>query len=161
MNEISEISTDTANQLHTSVLRLFRLLRDTRSTKGLSLAKLIVLAQLNREGVATATALAAYLRVQPQSLTRQVADLKRRKLITRRPDKADRRQSLLEITEKGIQLLTEELRGQRMKLARTMAEELTSTEQEMIRLASGLLDRLAASIERQTVAGRDPKERLR
>jgi DNA-binding MarR family transcriptional regulator len=158
---MNEISTDTANQLHTSVLRLFRLLRDTRSTKGLSLAKLIVLAQLNREGAATATALAAYLRVQPQSLTRQIADLKRRKLITRRPDKADRRQSLLEITEKGIQILTEELRSQRMKLARTMAEELTPTEQEMIRLASGLLDRLAASIERQTVGSRDSKERLR
>ncbi len=161
MNEISEISTDTANQLHASVLRLFRLLRDTRSSKGLSLAKLIVLAQLHREGAATATALAAYLRVQPQSLTRQIADLKRRKLITRRPDKADRRRSLLEITEKGIQLLTEELRGQRMKLAQIMVEELTPTEQEMIRLASGLLDRLAASIERQTVGSRDSKERLR
>jgi DNA-binding MarR family transcriptional regulator len=161
MNEDSELSTDTANQLHSSVLRLFRLLRDTRPAKGLSLAKLIVLAHLHREGATTATAVAAYLRVQPQSLTRQIADLNRRKLITRRPDKADRRQSLLEITENGIQLLTEELHGQRMKLAQTMVEELTPTEQEMIRLASGLLDRLAASIERQTVGCRDSKERLR
>jgi hypothetical protein len=47
-----------------------------------------------------------------------------------------------------------------MKLAQTIEEELTSTEQEMLRLASGLLDRLAASIERQTVGNRDSKGRL-
>jgi DNA-binding MarR family transcriptional regulator len=98
--------------------------RDTRSGKGLSMAKLGVLGRLYRNGTTTPTALAAYLRIQPQSLTRLLADLQRRKLITRRPDEADRRQSLL---------------------------ELTPAEQELLRIAAGLMDRLAAAAGVQAV----------
>ena len=60
--------TETANQLHRSVLQLIRLLRTDRPGKtDLSWSKLSVLGRLHRQGQATATDLAAYLRVQPQS----------------------------------------------------------------------------------------------
>ena len=159
MPDPSDTAIDTANQLHRNALRLLRLPRGTRSTEGLSLSKLAVLGHLYREGAATATLLAAYLRVQPQSLTRLIGDLDRRKLITRRPNEADRRQNLLEITDKGVQLLTEEVQGQRTKLAQTIAEKLTPTEQEVLRLACGLLDSLAAAIEAQTAESGKEKER--
>jgi DNA-binding MarR family transcriptional regulator len=143
----SDILIDTASQVHRSSLRLVRLLRDARSGQSLGTAKLGVLGRLHRHGGATATALAAYLRVQPQSLTRLLADLEQSGLITRRTNAADRRQSLLEITETGTQLLVEEVGGQRLQLAQIIAQELTSTEQELLRLAAGLLDRLAAAAE--------------
>jgi DNA-binding MarR family transcriptional regulator len=149
MSDPSNTSIDTANQLHRSVLRLFRLLRDMLTTRKLSLSKVSVLGCLYREAMATATELAVYLRVKPQSLTRLLADLERSKLITRRPNEADRRQSLLEITDKGIQLLTEEVRDQRLTLAKIIARELTPAEQELLRLAAGLMDHVASACEAQ------------
>ena len=140
----SEAAIDIANQLHRSTLRLLRLLQAARSTDGLGMSKLSVLGRLYRNGTTTPTALAAYLRVQPQSLTRLLADLQRRNLIVRRPDGADRRQSLLEITDAGSKLLIEAVSDQRTELARAIAEELTPAEQELLRIAAGLMDHLAA-----------------
>lgn len=141
---------DTANRLHRSALCLLRVLRASQPAKGLTLSRLSVLGRLYRDGMATATVLAAYLRIQPQSLTRLVADLERRKLITRQPNSADRRQSLLEITDAGVQLLIENVRDQRVKLAHTMAKELTPVEQELLRIAAGLMDHLVTVTEAQT-----------
>ena len=141
----SEKAIDAANQLHGSAMRLLRLMRDSRSGEGPGMAKLSVLGHLYRNGTTTPTALAAYLRIQPQSLTRLLADLQQRNLITRRPDEADRRQSLLEITAAGSKLLTEAVRDQRTELARAIDAELTPAEQELLRIAAGLIDRLAAA----------------
>ena len=135
------------------------LLHATRPAKGLSLSKLSVLGRLYRDGVTTATELAAYLRIQPQSLTRLIADLERRKLITRRANAADRRQSLLKITDAGVQLLVEDIRKQRAKLAQTIAEALTPAEQGVLRLAAGLMDHLAEVIEPRPVALGKPNQR--
>jgi len=148
----SETANDTASQLHRSALRLLRLMRDTRSGEGLGMSKLSVLGHLYRNGTTTPTALAAYLRIQPQSLTRLLADLQQNNLITRRPDDADRRQSLLEITAAGSKLLIEAVRDQRTELARTIAAELTPAEQELLRIAAGLMDRLAAATGAQSAA---------
>jgi DNA-binding MarR family transcriptional regulator len=156
-NHLSEPTIDTANQLHRSALRLLRVLRATRPAKGSSTSKLAVLGRLYQDGKTTATALAGYLRIQPQSLTRLVADLERHKLITRRQDDADRRQSLIQITEAGTRLLMEEIGVQRVTLAETMAKELTVTEQELLRLASGLMDQLASVTEAQAVALGEPE----
>jgi DNA-binding MarR family transcriptional regulator len=156
-NNTTGATIDTANQLHRSALRLLRVLRDTRPAKGLSSSKLAVLGRLYQDGLSTATALAGYLRIQPQSLTRLVADLERRKLITRRQDDADRRKSLLDITDAGTRLLMVEIGAQRVKLAETMAKELTVTERELLRLAAGLMDHLSAVTEAQTFALGEPK----
>jgi DNA-binding MarR family transcriptional regulator len=148
----SESAIDTASQLHRSALRLLRRMQVSRSAEGLSSSKLSVLGRLYREGTTTPTDLAAYLRIRPQSLTRLLADLQRRKLITRRPDEADRRQSLLQVTAAGSELLAKEIRGQRTLLAQTIAGQLTTAEQELLRIAAGLMDRLAATTEQQDAA---------
>ena len=143
---------DIATQVHRSGLRLFRLLRATRPANGLSSSKLSVLGFLYQGGEGTATELASYLRIQPQSLTRLIADLERSKLITRRTNNEDRRQSLLEITEAGRRLLIQEIRGQRVILSQTMEKELTTSEQELLRISADLMDRIAEVIEERIVS---------
>ena len=142
-------SMDTANQLHRSTLRLLRLLNTTRPSRKLSSSKLSVLGRLYRDGRATATELASYLRIKPQSLTRLIADLERGNLITRQPNDADRRQSLLKITDQGTKLLIEEIHEQRSGLAQIIARELTPVEQQLLRLAADLMDHLATVTEAQ------------
>lgn len=138
---------DIAGQFHRSAGRLFRILRAFRPEKGLSLTKFSILARLYQDADATATALAAFLRIQPQSITRILAELERDQLIERRLNPKDRRQSLIKITTTGGALLLEEIREQQLKLAKIIAQSLTPIEQEMLRLAAGLMDRLAAEAE--------------
>jgi len=59
----------------------------------------------------------------------------------------DKRQSLIEITSAGSQLLADEARKREARLAAAMIRVLTPTEQELVRLAAGLMDRLADAIE--------------
>jgi DNA-binding MarR family transcriptional regulator len=141
---------EAANHLHRSILRLFRLMRATRPAKRIPILKLTVLGRLYRDGMATATELAAYLHVKPQSLTRLIADLEQHNLIIRRSNPEDRRQGLLEITEAGVQLLIEDVRDQRVKLSQIIAQELTPAEQELLRIAADLMDHIAEAIETQT-----------
>ncbi|WP_064742487.1 MarR family winged helix-turn-helix transcriptional regulator [Azospirillum sp. B4] len=134
---------ETARRLHRSTTALSRRLLTERPVEGMSTTKLGVLGKLHREGTATATALAAYLRVQPQSLTRLLADLEEHGHITRGPDAQDRRQVRIEITDAGRHALFGDVHGRRTALARAMLATLTPTERELLRLAAGLMDRLA------------------
>jgi DNA-binding MarR family transcriptional regulator len=143
----SETALENANRLYSSASRLCRRLRVVRAVGGLSMAKLGVLSLLRREGVTTATALATYLGVQPQSLTRLLADSENEGLIKCRQDQADKRRSLIEITSAGSRLLADEASERGSRLAAAMIGVLTPTEQELVRLAAGLIDRLADAIE--------------
>ena len=67
----------TAHQLHSSVMGLLRVIQRGRPDKKLSLSKISILGRLYRVGSATATTLAAYLHIKPQSLTRLIADLEK------------------------------------------------------------------------------------
>ena len=111
------------------------------------MAKLGVLSQLRREAVATATTVAGCLGIQPQSLTRLLADAENEGFIQRHQDPADKRRSLIEITPAGMRLLAEEARKRETRLAAAMIRALTPTEQELLRLAGSLMDRLADAIE--------------
>lgn len=142
-------SLETAHRLHSSASRLCRRLRVARTARGLSMAKLGVLGLLRREGISTATALAGYLGVQLQSLTRLLADSEDEGLIKCRRDPIDKRRNLLEITSAGSRLLADEAREQGSRLAAAMTSVLTPTERDLVRLAAGLIDRLADAIEPQ------------
>ena len=74
MNDL-EGALELARAMHRSGALLSRRLMASRGAGALSLSKLSVLGRLRREGAATATELAAYLRIQPQSLTRLLASL--------------------------------------------------------------------------------------
>jgi DNA-binding MarR family transcriptional regulator len=87
------------------------------------------------------------MRVKPQSLTRLIANLQRQGLITRQLPDEDRRQSPIEITEAGVRVLAEEVREQRTRFAAVIEKELTPAEQEMLRIAAGLMERVAGQAE--------------
>jgi DNA-binding MarR family transcriptional regulator len=136
-----------ASALHRSATLLSRRLLAARASDGLSPTRLAVLGLLRRVGPSTATALATELRIQPQSLTRLLADLDRRGLITRRTAATDRRQSQIEITGTGLETFLADLQGRREKLAQLLATTLTPAERGLLRLAAGLMERLTDAIE--------------
>jgi DNA-binding MarR family transcriptional regulator len=137
----------TATAVRQAATRLARRLRAERSDPAHPPLELGVLAHLYRRGPMTPGALAAAERLQPQSLTRTLASLQRQRLVARRPDDRDRRRSLLAITEAGRQALGADMRQRDGWLAAAMARRLTRAEQEVLRIASDLMDRLADSGE--------------
>ena len=143
---------DTAAQLHQSLSRLLRVLRAGPPAEGITTAGIGVLGCLYRRGQATATDLAAYLRVQPQTLTRLLADLEKRKWITRRPDPMDGRRNLLELTNDGAGILIENIHSRQALLARAIAEGLTPAEQNLLGIAAVLMDKLTVALDEYDTA---------
>jgi DNA-binding MarR family transcriptional regulator len=105
--------------------------------------RLGALAFLYRSGSSTPGAMAAALRVQPQSLTRTLAALEADGLVTRVRDAADGRQSLIELTQRGYEAMARDVAYSDAWLRERMATELNETEREVLRLAAALMDRLA------------------
>jgi DNA-binding MarR family transcriptional regulator len=132
-----------ATMVRRSVTRLARRLRVERMDHDVPLSGLSVLAHLLRSGTLTATALAALEHVQPQSMTRTLNDLETSGLIVREPDESDRRQLRLVITLTGRALLMEDARRKDAWLAGVLAAELTEAEQDLLRIAARLLDRIS------------------
>jgi DNA-binding MarR family transcriptional regulator len=139
----SEEIVDAARTLRRGVTELYRRLRAERISHGLSPSKLSILGRLVLGGRLTVTALAAKERVQPQSLTRTLADLEESKLIRRHQDQIDRRQTRIEITTLGEDLLKQDARRQASWLAIAMSSALTPAEREVLRVAAQLMRQLA------------------
>ena len=125
------------------VISLGRRLRAERTGSGLTALELSVLGHLHRSGARSPGDLAAAEHVQPQSLTRTLTRLEAGALLRRTPDPADGRRSVLAITPSGQDALRAEMEQRDNWLAAVMADSLTSTEIELLRLAGELLDRLA------------------
>ena len=134
-----------ATEVRRGVISLARRLRLERNEVGLTGLELSVLGQLHRRGPLTPGDLATAERVQPQSLTRTLAALGVAGLVSREPDLADGRRSLLAITEYGHAALRAEMAQRDAWLAAAMAAELSATEIGLLRLAGPLLDRLATA----------------
>ncbi|SFK44890.1 MarR family winged helix-turn-helix transcriptional regulator [Amycolatopsis sacchari] len=112
---------------------------------GESTLVLAVLSRLYRAGTQTPKEVSDGEKIQPQSLTRVLAAMERDGLVSRRPDPADRRRSLLDITEQGRTALRDYSEERERWLAAAMAETLTETERELLRLAAKVMMRLADS----------------
>src|SRR5579863_9832473 len=95
------MAADAATSLRRGTMRLGRRMRFERPEPSVTSAELSVLGLLYRRGPMSAGALAWAERVQPQSLTRTLAALEERGVVHRQPDPADRRRSVLSITESG------------------------------------------------------------
>jgi DNA-binding MarR family transcriptional regulator len=132
-----------ATALRRSVTRLARRLRLERADHGVSASKLIALGHLLRRGAMTAKELAALEHVQPQSLTRIVAELEEGELIHRDQGKTDRREVQIKISAKGRDLLVLDARRQDAWLNRAIAEALTDAERDILTVAARLLDSLS------------------
>ena len=122
---------------------LGHLIRRLRSEHRFSLSQGSVLGRLDREGPQTTSKLASAERVRPQSIGQTVAELETQGLIARRPDPADGRSALLELTEAGRAELRED-RGRREGwLAEALEENFSDEEREALDEATRLLARLA------------------
>ena len=132
-----------ADALRRANTLLQRRLRGLRSPHGVSGSKLMALAHLFRAPAPlTAVDLARLDGLQPQSLTRIIAELHDAGLLSRRPDPGDKRQVLLEITPAGRALLAADARRQTVWLADAMAARLTPTERALLGMAAGLVEKL-------------------
>jgi DNA-binding MarR family transcriptional regulator len=138
--DVSEL----ASTLRIGVMRLERRLRSERSSEGLTVSQLSVLGILHREGPLSPTRLAAIERVQPPSMTRVVAALEALGLVVRRAHASDGRQWVIALTEAGSALLAED-RSRRQAWLACRLDELSPVEQEALRVASPILQRLADS----------------
>jgi len=127
------------------VMHLAQRMRLERTDDALNPSKLILLGWLMRKGPLTPGELAALERVRPQSLTRTLASLEEDGLISRRAGVNDRRQSIITITERGYAAFSHDMRERDTWLATVMMQKLSPTEREILRLATQLMERLAAS----------------
>lgn len=122
---------------------LGHLIRRLRSEHRFSLSQGSVLGRLDREGPQSTSKLASAERVRPQSMGQTVAELETQGLVERRPDPADGRSSLVELTDGGRSELRED-RGRREGwLAEAIEENLSVEERETLDKAVRLMARLA------------------
>jgi DNA-binding MarR family transcriptional regulator len=132
-----------ATQLRPALLRMSRALRNQRIDTSLTLTYMSALGALVRGGEMTAGALAAVERVQPPSMTKVIAVLEERGLVTREHNPQDKRQAIIKITEAGNALLLREREAGDAWLASHLAE-LTPAERAALSDVIPILDRLAA-----------------
>lgn len=124
---------------------LGQLIRRLRVEHRFSLAHGAVLGRLDREGARSTSDLAAAERVRPQSMAQSVSELETDGLISRRPDPADGRRVLLELTERGHQTLAADRHQREGWLIGAIADGFSEEEQQALARAVPLLTRLADS----------------
>jgi len=123
-------------------LVLGHLMRRLRAEHRFSLSQGAVLGRLDREGTQSIGDLALAERVRPQSMAQTVSDLEADGLIARRPDPADGRRTLVELTAQGLATLEDERRKREGWLAGAL-DELSPSEQRVLAQALGLLRRIS------------------
>ena len=134
---------DAAIKIRRSVQRFARQLRFRRVGDAISGTKRSILGTLFRSGKPlTLTELARLERLQPQSLTRAIAELEETQLIERTNDEIDRRQLLISITDVGRDLLIVDARAQIHWLGATISTHMSKAEQQMLLIASDLIERI-------------------
>ena len=138
------VGSDLASRLRLSVVRLNRRLRSQRTDEMVSLTQISALATLHRCGPMTPSELAASERVRPPSMTRVIAALEEEGLVSRRDHPTDGRQSIIEISPRGTQLLADEASAKERWLDKRLAE-LTEEERAILARASEIIDRMAGA----------------
>jgi DNA-binding MarR family transcriptional regulator len=135
-----------ASTVRRSVMSLGRRLKLERPADGRTSLELSVLGHLHRRGQLTPGDLAAAERVQPQTLTRTLTSLQAAGLIARAVHPSDGRRVLLALTEPGLAALRLDMAARDSWLAGAMTATLSQTELELLRLAAGLLERVADAV---------------
>jgi DNA-binding MarR family transcriptional regulator len=133
-----------SRSIMSAVLQLSRRLRAQRPASSVSLSQLSVLGTLHRLGVMSAARLAEHERLQPQSLTRVIAEMEAAELILRRRGTTDRRTLMIELTAKGRRVLAHDIGARREWLERAMAAALSPTERMLLQLSADLMLKVAA-----------------
>jgi len=121
---------------------LGQLMRRLRAEHRFPLTHGAVLGRLDRQGPLSTVELASAERVRPQSMGQTLAELEAQGLVSRRPDEADGRRTLLELTDAGRRTLAEDRRRREGWLAQAIEQEFSGEEQEVLAQAIPLLARL-------------------
>ena len=138
-----------ATALRISVSRLARRLRAQRATAGLTEAvlsetQLAALSALEVHQAMTPGELADHEKVQPPSMTRVIAALEARELVTRAPHPTDGRQVRLTVTDQGRDLVQQSRKLRQAWMAQRL-RELSPEERATLRAAAPILQRLSQS----------------
>ena len=121
---------------------LGQLMRRLRVEHRFPLSHGAVLGRLDRQGALSTVELASAERVRPQSMGQTLAELETQGLVSRRPDEADGRRTLLELTDAGRQTLAEDRQRREGWLTQAIEHEFSAEEQEVLAQAIPLLARL-------------------
>ena len=114
-------------------------------------AALVLLFPLERLGPLRQSALAELLHADPSTVSRHVALLVERGLVSRAPDESDGRASRLVLTDAGRAQL-DQLRAERVAYLRTVTDDWTDDELETFTsLFDRLLDGIAATLPGEPV----------
>lgn len=132
-----------ATELREAMMALARQLRRHRPDNGLTLSQLEILGEVSRAGVTTPAEIAARLQVRVQSLTDSFNELESRGLLSRRPDDADRRRQLIELTGDGLELLLRDRAQRDAWLQESMRDHLSELEFNLLMLTAPVLRKLA------------------
>jgi DNA-binding MarR family transcriptional regulator len=116
------------------------------SGAGPSFTEVAVLARLEREGPASPGELAARERVTSQAVAAVIRELESRGLISRSPDPADGRKTVIAITAAGGSLLRDREQAVMSGLVRALGESYSEAELRRLDAAIPLLNRLADQI---------------
>jgi len=131
-----------AAQLRVALARAVRRIRAERVVEDLADGQFSVLAYLDRNGPATPGELAGFERVQPPSITRTLAGLAGRGLVTRSAHPDDGRQVIVSLTAEGTRTVRETRLRRDTWLAARLAE-LDPDERDLLARAADVLRRIA------------------
>lgn len=134
-------SPELAQELRRSVLRLARRIRAQRVDTSLTLSQLSALGTLDVHGPLSAGQVANREQVQPPTMTKVLAALVDRGLITRAPNPDDRRSALLAVTPAGHATVEAERQARDVWLTERL-HGLAADELEQLRRLLPLLDRI-------------------
>src|SRR5690348_10887655 len=111
-----------AVELRHAIMRASRRIRQERSVDDVTPGQYSVLAWLDVQGPMTPRELAAHEKVQPPSMTRTVALLEDRGLVSRADHPTDGRQVLVGLTSEGLVVVKETRKRRDAWLAKRLAE---------------------------------------
>jgi DNA-binding MarR family transcriptional regulator len=147
--EPSDRTRRTATAVRRASSLLQRRLRRESTAAGdgaLSPGRVALLGHLSRASVPlTPGELAAADGLQPQSVTRLLADLEGRGWVTRRRDERDGRQARIALTREGRSALARDAEVRDTWLAQAITRELSPAERALLRAAADLLVRVCES----------------
>lgn len=130
-----------ADRLHSAAIHLLRRVRREDVTSGLPAPQLSALSVIVFAGPIALGALAEAEQVRPPTMTRVVAELERRGLVSRETGSDDRRVTRVTATAQGTHLLQEGRRRRVASLANALAQ-LTQADRALLGRALPIVERL-------------------
>jgi DNA-binding MarR family transcriptional regulator len=134
-------ATDLADRLHSAAIHLLRRVRREDDSSGLSAPQLSALSVIVFSGPIPLGALAKAEQVRPPTVTRVVAELEKRGLVSLETGTDDRRVTRVTATARGARLL-EEGRRRRVASLTNDLSQLTRAERSLLQQALPIVERV-------------------